>query len=59
MNELITRAFREEKQAIEEKINTATILDLEVKISNLKDILNNPQSLLNFNMEDINIYTTI
>ena len=58
MNELITRAFREEKQAIEEKINTATILDLEVKISNLKDILNNPQSLLNFNMEDIKDYIT-
>ena len=58
MNEIITRAFREEKQAIEEKINTATILDLEVKISNLKDILNNPQSLLNFNMEDIKDYIT-
>ena len=58
MNELITRAFREEKQAIEERINTATILDLEVKISNLKDILNNPQSLLNFNMEDIKDYIT-
>ena len=48
MDERIIEILNAEKSKIKEHINTATILDLEKKISELKEILDNPNSLLNF-----------
>ena len=56
MDERIIEILNAEKSKIKEHINTATILDLEKKISELKEILDNPNSLLNFNLEEIKKY---
>ena len=56
MDERIIEILNAEKNKIKEHINTATILDLEKKISELKEILDNPNSLLNFNLEEIKKY---
>ena len=56
MDERIIEILNAEKNKIKEHINTATILDLEKKISKLKEILDNPNSLLNFNLEEIKKY---